>query len=45
MAHQYMPKIFHDPHKNPLPPPTPPATYLTYGSLEGINFNRKIFPC
>ena len=23
MAHQYMPKILHDPHKSPPPPPTP----------------------
>ena len=30
MAHQYMPKIFHDPHKNP---PAPPPTYLMYGPL------------
>ena len=28
MAHQYMPKIFHDPHKNPL---ALPPTYLMYG--------------
>ena len=31
MAHQYMPKILHDPHKNP--PPPPPPTYLMYGPL------------
>ena len=31
MAHQYMPKIFHGPHKNP-PAPTP--TYLMYGPLS-----------
>ena len=30
MAHQYMPKILHDPHKNP---PTPPPTYLMYDPL------------
>ena len=30
MAHQYMPKIFHDPHKNP---PAPSPTYLMYGPL------------
>ena len=30
MAHQYMPKIFHGPHKNP---PGPPPTYLMYGPL------------
>ena len=28
MAHQYMPKIFPDPHKNP---PAPSPTYLMYG--------------
>ena len=28
MAHQYMPKIFHDPHKNP---PVAPPKYLMYG--------------
>ena len=31
MAHQYMPKIFHDPHKNP---PAPLPTYLMYGPLK-----------
>ena len=30
MAHQYIPKIFHGPLKNP-PPPYPPTTYLMYG--------------
>ena len=30
MAHQYMPKMFHDPNKNP---PAPPPTYLMYGPL------------
>ena len=30
MAHQYMPKILHDPHKNP---PPPPPKYLMYGPL------------
>ena len=30
MAHQYMPKIFHDPHKSP---PVTPPTYLMYGPL------------
>ena len=30
MAHQYMPKIFYGPHKNP---PAPPPTYLMYGPL------------
>ena len=37
MAHQYMPKIFHGPHKNP---PAPPPTYLKYGPLYTI-FMRK----
>ena len=32
MANQYLPKIFHDPHKNPLAPP--PPTYLMYGPLS-----------
>ena len=32
MAHQYLTKIFHDPHKNPLP--LPPPTYLVYGPLS-----------
>ena len=32
MAHQYMPKIFHDPHKNPSQTPLPPSpTDLMYG--------------
>ena len=30
MAHQYMPKIFHGPHKNP---PASPPTYLMYSPL------------
>ena len=34
MAHQYMPKIFHGPHKNP---PAPPPTYLMYGPLNVSN--------
>ena len=35
MAHQYMPEIFHDHHKNPPPPPPPPSpTYLMYGPLS-----------
>ena len=36
MDHQYMPKVFHDPNKNPLPHPCPlprPPTYLMYGPL------------
>ena len=37
MAHQYIPKIFHDPHKNP---PAPSTTYLMYGPLmEAIPFS------
>ena len=28
MAHQYTPKLFHEPHSNP---PVPPPTYLMYG--------------
>ena len=31
MAHQYMPKIFHGPHKNPS---AYPPTYLMYGPLR-----------
>ena len=36
MAHQYMPKIFHESRKNtPLQPPPPhPPIYLMYGPLE-----------
>ena len=30
MAHQYMPKLSHDPHKNSL---APSPTYLMYGPL------------
>ena len=30
-----MPKVFHDPHRNPLlAPPSPPPTYLIYGPLS-----------
>ena len=36
MAYQYMPKIFHDPHKNPPPPPPPPPTYLMYDPLHAV---------
>ena len=41
MAHQYMPKIFHGPHKNPPapPPPPPPPTYLMY---DPLNLLRKV---
>ena len=28
MAHQYMHKVFHDPHKNPLPLPPPLLSYI-----------------
>ena len=41
MAHQYMPKIFHGPHKNP-PPPLPP-TYLIYGPLYAT-FSSNLQP-
>ena len=37
MAHQYMPKIFHGPHKNP--PATPP-TYLMYGPLTASDYDE-----
>ena len=38
MAHQYMPKIFHGPHKKP---PVPPPTYLIYGPLDVFStFNK-----
>ena len=33
MAHQFMPKIFHDPHKHS---PVSPPTYLMYGPLVKI---------
>ena len=43
MAHQYMRKIFNEPHKNPpvTPPPPrpPPPTYLIYGPLFYIKFD------
>ena len=38
MAHQYMPKIFHDPHKNP---PAPLPTYLMYGPLSCAVYNKN----
>ena len=28
MSYQYMPKIFHDPHKNPAPPPPLLCSFL-----------------
>ena len=39
MAHQYMPKIFHDPHKSTL---VPPPTFLMYGPL--LYKHPKLFP-
>ena len=39
MAHQYMPKIFHGPHKNPV---VLPPTYLMYGT---VILERKMTPC
>ena len=39
MVHQYMPKTFHDPHKNP---PAPPSTYLIYGPLISLSNIAKI---
>ena len=39
IAHQYMPKIFHGPHKNP---PALPPTYLIYGPLASC-FLLKTF--
>ena len=33
MVHQYMPKTFHDPYKNP---PVPPPTYLMCGPLHDL---------
>ena len=29
-----MPKVFHDPHRNPLLAPPPPPTFLIYGPLS-----------
>ena len=42
MAHQYMPKLFHGPHKNP---PGPPPTYLMYGPLSNtcLSFLRSLY--
>ena len=38
MAYHYMPKIFHDHHKNPPDlSPAPPPTYLMYGPLPRVN--------
>ena len=39
MAHQYMPKTFHGPHKNP---PVPPPLYLMCGPLDNNN-NNNVF--
>ena len=42
MAHQYMPKIFHDPpQKNPT---ASPPTYLMYGPLAPDKEHKKVFP-
>ena len=38
MAHQYMHKIFHDPHK--YPPSPLPLTYLIYGPYHEIFFSK-----
>ena len=38
MAHQYMPKIFLGPHKNP---PALPPIYLMYGPLVPDEFEIK----
>ena len=41
MAHQYMPKFFHKPHKIPL---APPPTYLMYGALhQQYKSNIKLY--
>ena len=39
MAHQYMPKIFHDHHKNP---PAPTLTYLMHGPLGSHILKNKV---
>ena len=39
MAHQYMPKTFHDPYKNPA---VPTPIYIMYGPLDNNN-NNKVF--
>ena len=46
MAHQYMPKIFHEPHKNSPAPPPLPLTYLIYGPLtiERLVVKQDRFP-
>ena len=41
MAHQYMPKILYDPHKNS---PAPPSTYLTYGPSGYRLYKGSYFP-
>ena len=45
MAHQYMPKIFHEPHKNSPASPLP-LTYLIYGPLtiERLVVKQDRFP-
>ena len=39
MAHQYMPKIVYDPHKNPV---APLPTYLIYDPLTKNIFSEKL---
>ena len=43
MAHQYMPKKFPDPCKNPPPPPPPPSRILNVRSLnKNINWKTNL---
>ena len=42
MAHQYMPKILRDPHKNP---PAHSPTYLMYSPLYQYNSELILMPC
>ena len=39
MVHQYMPKFFHDPHKNP---PALPPTHLMNGPLSWLTAFSQI---
>ena len=39
MAHQYRPKIFNGPHRNP--PPRPPSFILNVRSLKGLRFRKR----
>ena len=41
MGHQYVPQIFHDPHKNPGTPPPPHPTYLMYDPLQSVTISTK----